>query len=610
MRAYRTIVSGVIALLLLLPAYLEAATKFVRQDGSATLANANGPETSASACMSPATFNASTFAADDVVNFSGLGGTITTGLVLPSSGTAGHPITYQGTANVPTISVAGVCITSTSKSYLTISGFTLVSSGSVPVFEQGTYTDVTYQTLTITAPAGQFGIQLHGASASNATVKGITALTTTPTAVYVSATTHANLTITNITAPLTGVLIDNGTGGTVRSIRSSGGVNALRLKAATGSWTISDVASTAPTGYGLYLWNCSAATAIACTNITVNGPTGGANPAGVRVENSQNVTINDAAITGSSHQGVQVLAGSHDVTFNRVTVSGTTNYAWYLTAVHDVTLNQCAALGAGSTGFSVCDAVSYNITYNDCLARAGKGDGFLTNSDSHDVTYNRCRATQNGDKTTTAAGDGFTAHGNDYRIYLYHCIADRNTCTGMAMIQQSQGRIYNCTVYGNGGDFLAEGTGVTQIRAGIFLNIDGANPTIGGATNWTVRNCISVGNYPREVATYNAPTRSDLDYNCYKPLSDALFIRTVQAGPDTDWATYHATSEPHSINADPLFANATAGDFTITASSPAAEMGTNVGLDSDYRGIDIPQSGRYDLGAYTVQRQPIKRHRD
>ena len=70
-------------------------TKCVRADGTAALVDANDCA-DASTSMSVATFNASSFSGDDIIAFSSRGGNFTTVTIVPSSGTEGHPIIYQG----------------------------------------------------------------------------------------------------------------------------------------------------------------------------------------------------------------------------------------------------------------------------------------------------------------------------------------------------------------------------------------------------------------------------------------------------------------------------------------------------------------------------------
>lgn len=110
------ILKYIIALLLLLPVQVfaddgvldwyqseDVTIFYVRQDGSATKDNAISAA-SASTSMSVATFNGVTFDPGDTVYFSSRGGDITADVIVPSSGTSGDPITYEGEPGyIPTL---------------------------------------------------------------------------------------------------------------------------------------------------------------------------------------------------------------------------------------------------------------------------------------------------------------------------------------------------------------------------------------------------------------------------------------------------------------------------------------------------------------------------
>ena len=82
------------------------ATKYCREDGTASWANAVGPESSASDCCTLATAG-SNANDDDIVYVSGLGGVYRSSLSVSGSGTAGHPITFIG-SNSPIINGADI----------------------------------------------------------------------------------------------------------------------------------------------------------------------------------------------------------------------------------------------------------------------------------------------------------------------------------------------------------------------------------------------------------------------------------------------------------------------------------------------------------------------
>ena len=101
----------------------------------------------------------------------------------------------------------------------------------------------------------------------------------------------------------------------------------------------------------------------------------------------------------------------------------------------------------------------------------------------------------------------------------------------------------------------------------------------------------------------------DSDYALYQPDSIKFyFAQSQQWYHDlTDWQLLTWDScifDPNSIIGDPLFENATGTfseptDFILTASSPAINAGTDVGLNSDYAGSPIVDAR--DIGAYEFQ---------
>lgn len=86
----------------------EADTYYIREDGTASKANATDPD-SASTSMSVATHNAATFAAGDTIRVSDQGGTIRATLTPPTDGASGNVITYEAVpGESPIISTADI----------------------------------------------------------------------------------------------------------------------------------------------------------------------------------------------------------------------------------------------------------------------------------------------------------------------------------------------------------------------------------------------------------------------------------------------------------------------------------------------------------------------
>lgn len=69
----------------------------------------------------------------------------------------------------------------------------------------------------------------------------------------------------------------------------------------------------------------------------------------------------------------------------------------------------------------------------------------------------------------------------------------------------------------------------------------------------------------------------------------------LEPGPTMDPADY----PDDSVNQDPLFVDAAAYDFHLTAESPARDTGMDMpGVTQDLDGIARPQDGLWDIGAY------------
>src|SRR3990167_10388665 len=71
-------------------------TYYLRTDGTAAnKAAAIGPGAIQANCMNVSVHNAETFSAGDIILLCDDGGTFTSGIVVPSAGSEGNPITYQ-----------------------------------------------------------------------------------------------------------------------------------------------------------------------------------------------------------------------------------------------------------------------------------------------------------------------------------------------------------------------------------------------------------------------------------------------------------------------------------------------------------------------------------
>lgn len=373
----------------------------------------------------------------------------------------------------------------------------------------------------------------------------------------------------------------------------------------------------------------------AMTNATLSGSATTGAGVGVKLNASSGIRINDFTVS-STGSPFWVMGASSDIQFNRCsgTVSGVGTSKWLIEdsaatishtdctitggggfyvqeTANNISYLRCTATNSNNTGFWAIGE-SNTIAYTGCLAQNSKSDGFGTmGTDAthrvHDVTYAGCRATGNGAKTSTSDGDGFTAHYDDYNIFIYNSIADNNTASGYAMGGTTSGRIYNSIADNNAADWSVEGGGkLDQTRGGfLFANTD-VNGITG--TSWTMRNSIGYSNYPRELRIEaTAKDIISLDYNLYYPEDASRLASLDGATTNINWATYHGTYESNSPTpADPLFVSST--DFHLLSGSPAINKGTPCAegeTSVDFVGIPVCTGGVYvgkgsarEIGAY------------
>jgi hypothetical protein len=146
------------------------------------------------------------------------------------------------------------------------------------------------------------------------------------------------------------------------------------------------------------------------------------------------------------------------------------------------------------------------------------------------------------------------------------------------------GTLINCTVVSN------RSTNATAPRG---AGLVGQNGGAGGAfviTNSIIRfNVTSTGSESNHFISAG----SAVGYSCTWPS-----------------VTGEAFDQGNNISANPVFANASAGDFRLVRDSPGIDQGCTVPLANDLLGISRPQAGTYggtplyDMGAYEFVPDP------
>jgi len=127
--------------------------------------------------------------------------------------------------------------------------------------------------------------------------------------------------------------------------------------------------------------------------------------------------------------------------------------------------------------------------------------------------------------------------------------------------------------------------------------------------NWEIKNNV-VSQAGKYAIWYDSPTGGlnnlSSDYNLFDfDSTEEIFIWIVYSETEEDWTQYSLSQmqnqkqlEKHSISGKSMFIYETIGDFHLQGSSPAIDAGNNVGVTSDFDGVQRPQGSAYDIGAF------------
>ena len=303
---------------------------------------------------------------------------------------------------------------------------------------------------------------------------------------------------------------------------------------------------------------------------------------GFYLSNLSWVTINGFSVTGTTNQGIYVTSSSSvTISGNHVTLaghptSGQTKSGIYLTNTSsslvsgnttDHNSDAGIQLSTGSTG----DEVRGNVTFQNAQVWQRQAAGIRLYKSPGNIV--------DGNITHDNEDSGIESFNGSNNTLIYDNVSFRNGDHGIDNYGSTGQRIISNTVY-------------KDVTAGI--NVEGTSP---GAT---VENNVSVDN------GINSPrTRSDIriergstagttvDYNLvYLTTPDTLLI--WDSAFYTSLAAYQAASGQmaHGVVADPRWSNPVAGDFHLTAGSPAIDS-ANSGV-SGQPALDVTGLPRVD----------------
>jgi IPT/TIG domain len=261
---------------------------------------------------------------------------------------------------------------------------------------------------------------------------------------------------------------------------------------------------------------------------------------------------------------------------------------------------------------------------------------FSTDSNHVDVGWNHihdnftCRALQfhSSPLCSPSCGAGDTTGFNQYDLHVHDNLIHGDNCNGInfATVDPSKGTVeaYNNVIYNVGRmDPLQLGASFSCIYLANITN----NGAAGGGTvnvfNNTLSDCAANNSSNAQGSRGAFGVAGGASTTLFMNLRDnvvyqnagEIYIdgsKTQIKGDHNLWfgAGAAPTQTTNNLNVDPLFANRSAGDLHLTASSPAKDAGVTVlsnnslvfnsGTPTDKDGVLRPQGTAVDLGAFEV----------
>ncbi|RME68337.1 MAG: glycosyl hydrolase family protein, partial [Verrucomicrobia bacterium] len=306
------------------------------------------------------------------------------------------------------------------------------------------------------------------------------------------------------------------------------------------------------------------------------------------------------------HAGLSVTS-TENVVLDGLTFRGTTR-SWSAGLdlkgpIPDLTLRRCDILentpadGAGGGCFIAADngpiAVSFeNCTFADnSVLGAYPSGGAVAGRGTFTARFHGCRFLRN---TARAAGGAINLANSGSLIHLSNCLFVGNrVLDGLATIEATSGSLLvdNCTFH-------------TANKAHLRLTSAGSIAAPARVTNTLFTGAAGTA---LDLSGLPEPTHTLLR-NC---LFDAngTHVRYTAALQSADAINALTFAEANQV-ADPLYTDADAGDFTLTAASPAIDAGTiDTAPPIDIAGLPRPIGGAPDIGAHERYLAPPSRYR-
>jgi hypothetical protein len=527
--------------------YTLPAFYYLRTDGTAAnKAAAIGTQcpSSASGAMNIATHNASTFIPGDTIVLCSAGGPFTDNvLVVPSSGSSGYPITYDGLGSA--VWEGADTITS----WTNTSGNTWTATIPARNTTWSQASGVVYLVLRDGLPIGPSEASCAALASDGQWYWSAS----TPTSICVYSTVNPNSHTMQVGNRDVGLFGDPQSYITYQN---------LTVQHANEGWGIENsvLSNTSVTGIVVknYTSNANGNGAFAVSGASATYPL--SNVSLSNITDNYSGTVHQGPYAGSIAIGVSNTTGISGVSISNVSI---TNYS---------VCGNTVSCGGNQAGISF-SGVTGTTTVSGCTITGGKTLGIAINQTATGITISKCSISGNG----LGHGSAGTIEG----IYV-NSASSSNT-------------IENNLIFGNYGyglSFVA-GTGLTAYNNTIWGNSGGGiSCAVAGCT---LKNNMVGQNTGLEITTAASATLTS-DYNDWYHSAGGNFMTyegTAYSFPGWQTAT---SGDAHSISSNPLLSNPTT-DFHPVGGSPLLAAGTNLGIATDYYGMPIPSSGAVTIGA-------------
>ena len=208
------------------------------------------------------------------------------------------------------------------------------------------------------------------------------------------------------------------------------------------------------------------------------------------------------------------------------------------------------------------------------------------------VKYNLVHGIRSGgNEGTGIETDRWTA-GN----VIYYNLAYNNDASGFTIYGAPNNTFYNNVAFDNNKNSSGELVTKGEFRIG-------GTPTE-KSSNVNVKNNIGYATQPNTYAIhvdqYSYNQSLNITNNDWFAVAANWYYLNTTAGNNLSmWNEYSDVGTD--IFSDPLFVNATAHNFSLQASSPCIDTGTNVNLTRDFAGNPVPSGSAPDIGAFEYQ---------